>query len=112
MAGFRADAVNVNGRTVVHLSGELDIATAPELSECLEGASRRGAALVVLDLADLEFCDSSGLAQIVEWHRRGARQGFSLLLHAPTPSVTRLLELTSLNQLLNVEASGTVGPRR
>jgi anti-sigma B factor antagonist len=77
----------------VHVSGELDIATTPELERTLR-ASRSDARLVVLDLRDLAFMDSSGVHAIVDASLR-ARQAVRrlVLLRAP-PDLDRIFTLT------------------
>jgi anti-anti-sigma factor len=57
----RAEGPGVNR---VMLSGELDMATAPQLEEALSDAAR-GSVAVILDLSELEFMDSTGLQVIV-----------------------------------------------
>lgn len=54
--------------TWVRVAGELDLATSPELREALL-AAQRDASLVVLDLRDLTFIDSSGIHVIVDANR-------------------------------------------
>ena len=51
-------------------TGELDIATAPELEMCLENLLSAEGTTLVLDLADLEFTDSTGLTVLVEAVKR------------------------------------------
>ena len=50
--------------------GELDIATAVEFFSVAMDAARSGSSHVVLDLRELEFCDSTGLRAILELHER------------------------------------------
>jgi anti-anti-sigma factor len=56
----------------------------------------------VLDLRELSFMDSSGLASLIGLCRRGAGEGWSLVLAAPQPQVTRLLRITGLDQRLRL----------
>lgn len=66
----------------IRLSGELDLATTPELSDALEEA-QRVAHLVVLDLRDLDFIDVSAVRVIVGATVAARRGGRGLLLVAP-----------------------------
>ncbi len=75
-------------RVVVALHGELDLATAPELDDVL--TQHAGAELVV-DLEDLTFLDSSGLAVLL---RATARR--TLALRRPNQLVLRVLETTGV----------------
>ncbi|MBT2207848.1 STAS domain-containing protein [Actinomadura sp. NEAU-AAG7] len=102
------------GATVVALRGELDMATAPALREALRIALRDPGALVVIDLADVTFCDASGLALLVGTRRRTEREGAAVVLAAPRPQLARLLEISGLDRYFSVhrtvEAAGLAGP--
>jgi anti-anti-sigma factor len=75
----------------VHVGGELDIATAPLLERTL---SRSQARLVVLDLRELAFIDTSGVHAIINAGIRARKGGRRLLLvHVPS-HVDRMLTLT------------------
>ena len=102
--------VEVGGRTAdgirLQVSGDVDLAAAPDLLEAILEAGRSCAAgeHVVLDLAGVTFIDSSGLALLVDAHRRITAQDQVLLLGAVPERVQRLLELTGLDQLLRLES--------
>jgi anti-anti-sigma factor len=51
-----------DGTTVVTAAGEIDLASAPELRECLASVSNRK---VVVDLRAVTFLDSSGISVLV-----------------------------------------------
>jgi anti-anti-sigma factor len=83
----------------VHLAGELDIATAPQLERTLRDPALQ-ARLVVVDLRELGFIDSFGVHVIVEASVRARRDGRRLLLLRGRPCVDRLFALTpSANQV-------------
>ncbi|MBV8951462.1 MAG: STAS domain-containing protein [Actinobacteria bacterium] len=92
-----------DGRAVVQLSGELDMATAPEFVERAEPLVGTWPT-IVLDLSRLTFCDSSGLHAFIELRRRCEHAGHRLVLRAPTPAVRRVLELACADQRLTIEA--------
>jgi anti-anti-sigma factor len=81
------------------LSGELDLATADQLSSRLRALCASGRS-VVLDLAQLEFIDSSGIRELVRAVSGARRDGWSLSLD-PTmaPQVLRIIELLGLRDL-------------
>jgi len=74
---------------VVFLRGELDIATAPQLHECLTEYARRS---ITLDFSDVTFMDSSGVAALATARNRRSR----LLLRGVGPVQRRVLEATGL----------------
>lgn len=93
------------GRAVVRLRGELDIACADDLRRQLDEARREHGEHLVLDLADLKFMDSGGLAVIVGCYKAATAAGGSLTLAAPRPLVRRTLEITGLHRRIPVVAT-------
>lgn len=77
----------------VHVGGELDIVTTPELVRTL-AASQAQARLVVLDLRELEFIDSCGTHAIVGATGRARQAGGRLVLVRVPPNVDRMLQVT------------------
>ena len=85
-------------RTIA-LIGELDLATAPTLERELQDAEAANAPVIVLDLRELEFIDSTGLQLIIDAHRRGRSQ---LLLLGCPERVQRPFELCGLLEAFDV----------
>jgi anti-anti-sigma factor len=87
------------GAEVVELVGELDLGSIAEFDDALDAA--HGAARICVDLARLEFIDSSGLAAIVRAHQAADGAGGDLTIVA-TGVVRRTLETSGLMQMLHV----------
>ena len=77
----------------VHVGGELDVATVPELEHTLGDAQLR-ARLVVLDLRELTFIDGVGVRAIVGASVRARQLGRRLVLVRGNPNVNRMFTLT------------------
>ena len=92
----------VDGVTVAELSGELDLASAPDLREQLLGLLRPGAGRLVLDLSRVTFCDASGLAVLVGASHRARVLGGFLRLAAVSPPTARVLHITGLHRHLSI----------
>jgi|tagenome__1003787_1003787.scaffolds.fasta_scaffold17603047_2 anti-sigma B factor antagonist len=88
--------------TVLHASGEIDRDSVPVLVDAAEDALDDGADRLVVDLAAVTFCDSSGLSVFVQLHRRAAARGGSFALAAVQPPVRMVLQATNLDRLLEV----------
>jgi len=73
------------------LTGELDVATAPQLTDALEPALRRGGD-VTLDLSDLSFMDSTGL-QVLIGSAISLDGNGRLILRSPGNLVRTILQL-------------------
>jgi anti-sigma B factor antagonist len=98
-----SESVWPDGATVVSLSGEIDLETAPEVKTVLDRLAV-SKPRTILDLADVSFIDSTGLTMLLRVVQRAAKEGWSLAL-APKLSepVARLLELTNTYQLLPID---------
>ena len=90
-------------QVVVALRGELDVADAASAASALIALAARNCKIIV-DLAGLEFIDSSGLAALVLARRHARQAGGDLLLSAPQAQVLRLLTITRLIEVFGVHA--------
>jgi anti-sigma B factor antagonist len=103
----RAFTVQLQPRSDVALftvSGELDLASAPELEQALDQVRPELTKLVIVDLRELEFMDSTGLSIIVRAHQRLSEIGCELTLIKGPPQVQRLLDLTGVADRLRLVA--------
>ncbi|HEY7133688.1 MAG TPA: STAS domain-containing protein [Acidimicrobiia bacterium] len=109
--GLSCDVASADGETVVAVAGELDLATAPLLAGVVDGLHDPGVDTVVLDVTDLEFCDSSGLAVLVRSHHAAEEHGVRIVLRSPPPAMRSLLEITRLQYLIEPGDSDGRAPR-
>jgi anti-sigma B factor antagonist len=91
-----------DGHVVVSAQGELYIDTLQPLQDALLVQVAREHPRVVLDLAGVSQCDSSGLNLFVKAHRMADQHGGEFRLAAPGPTVRRLLALTNLDRALRI----------
>ncbi len=96
---------------VLHVAGVLDAYTAPDLRAELDAALAADASpsTLVLDLGGLGFLDSTGLRVLVETHSALAARGGTLRLRNATATTRRLLDITGLSDVLEVEATSAPG---
>jgi anti-sigma B factor antagonist len=93
-----------DGQVIVALRGVLDVADAASVAAALTAAAARQRDIII-DLAGLEFIDSSGVAALVRGRRQARHAGGELLLAAPQQQVLRVLTLTRLIDVFPVHAS-------
>ncbi|WP_285503987.1 STAS domain-containing protein [Actinokineospora sp. NBRC 105648] len=91
----------------VQITGDLDAATAPVLSEALIRARRdlrtvQGAVGIMLDLCAVPFLGAGGMHVIANAHNDCAADGLRLRVVAQHLAVTRPLTLTGLDRLLDL----------
>jgi anti-sigma B factor antagonist len=87
----------------LELSGELDISTAATLEHELAEIEHENVPRVLIDLTNLSFMDSSGLALIVRAMDTARNNGYELWIRRGAPQVQRLLELSGLCDRLNFD---------
>lgn len=97
------------GRLTIYLSGELDQHEAQQTSACIaELLDEYLPRDCVLDLSDLSFMDSSGIAVIVKANRHIRTIGGRLWVENPVKQVLRVIDAAGLDRMIPVE-SGRVG---
>jgi anti-anti-sigma factor len=100
--GFSVSTSERDGRAVVLVRGELDLATAPDLEGAVTAGLDAGKDVVV-DLRELDFMDSSGLRVLVAAHARARRDGgrFAIVRPLPGGAVARILSVAGIERELD-----------
>lgn len=88
---------------VAHLSGELDLVARESIVAEVTGRLTDGVAHVVIDLGAVIFCDSSGLAALLDIKRDADRRGTRLTLRSVPGPVERLFDLADVSGWLAIE---------
>lgn len=84
----------------LRLSGEIDITTAPILSEWLHAAESNGNSSVVVDLDQVTFMDAGGLRVFLRAADRANRGDRTFAITAASAMVQRILQITGTTHLL------------
>ena len=90
------------GIEVVAVSGEIDIASAPRLITGLNDAVGVGDRPMIVDLTGVGFMDSTGLALLLNAHRRLARRGKGFAVVCADGPVRRVFTITDMVDVLQV----------
>jgi anti-anti-sigma factor len=96
-AAFDVTVVNINGRAVVFMSGEIDLTAQARIREALRTAAQ-GSADVIVDLSQVTFIDTTGINALVGARRR-ARDGRFHVVGA-SGQIRNVLEITGVAQYL------------
>ncbi len=99
---LRVVVSSIDSRHEVHLQGELDLGTAPQLRDELARLAADGARFVTVDMKDLAFIDSTGLSVLITGLKRLRQQGGDMALRSPTPSTRKVLEITGLTEVFSI----------
>lgn len=91
------------GVVVVHTRGEVDVVTAAELQGALEETvTRHQCTVLIVDLSDVSFLASAGLAVLMRCSDNLSDRRCRFLVVAHSPATLRPLELTGLTEALEV----------
>ncbi len=103
-ASFSVTVGRSDGRVVVRVGGELDAYSSPQLrSTLLDLIDGQGNLALVIDLANLEFIDSTGLSVLMTAVRRSRAHGGDVVLRHPKASTMRLLRITAMDRVFAIE---------
>ncbi|MFC4909703.1 STAS domain-containing protein [Actinomadura gamaensis] len=92
------------GCVVIELRGELDLAGVGQLTDQVRAAFQRSD-IVVVDLTELGFIDSSGLGALIDGYKRANACGGRFTLVAPRPNVMSVFTITGLVQRFDIRGS-------
>lgn len=90
---------NLDGVWVVEVRGEINLSTSQELKKSFEKLPIKK---IVVDLEQVGYIDSSGLATLVEMLKKVRGQGGSLGLAGMSDKVKSLFEITKLDKLFQI----------
>jgi anti-sigma B factor antagonist len=102
---FRATPREANGATVVDVSGRITLGEGSAmLRELLRDLAKKGQKRVLLNLADVNYIDSSGIGELVSAYTSIKNQGGEMKLLHLTKKVHDLLQITKLYTVFDVHA--------
>jgi anti-anti-sigma factor len=91
-----------DGVELLLVEGELDIASAPRLISVLNGAVQEALRSLVVDLSEVDFMDSTGLALLINANRRLTRRSKGFAVVCPPGPLRRVFEVTDMVETLRV----------
>jgi anti-sigma B factor antagonist len=98
---MKAETRQQSGITIVDVSGDIDMGTSPGLRkmllESLETTSR-----LVVNLREVRYIDSSGIASLVEVLMKARRSQKQLVLFGLNKAVQEVLQLTRLTTIFEI----------
>jgi anti-sigma B factor antagonist len=101
---FGVDVSHRGEQVLLHVRGELDLATAPVFRQVAAGPATVGASQVVVDLTACDHLDSVGVGLLLGVLKRTRGRGGSVVVVCDEPRLLRVLELTGLDTLIPVVA--------
>jgi anti-sigma B factor antagonist len=89
---------DLDGHPLLAVAGDLDMSTAPSLTSAAMALIADGGRDLIIDLSEVAFCDSSGLASFVQIASRLEPGGGRLAIAGPQAIVRRILEVSGLDE--------------
>jgi anti-sigma B factor antagonist len=91
-----------DGYELLKVEGELEIATAPRMLAALNEAVADMSRPLVVDLTEVVFMDSTGLALLINVRRRVVRRGQGFAIVCPSGPIARVFEIADMVESLRV----------
>ena len=91
------------GDAILILCGEIDFASARTLEAELHRAENALPRRIVLNLAALDFIDSTGIHLLIDAQQRADAMGHELVLTHVPPQAERLFSLTGIDARITIE---------
>lgn len=107
MSSLSVHSTRENGRLVLEVAGELDLAVTADLRTAADEALAAGDVIdVVVDLGGVTFIDSTGLGTLVEIRNAALEGGATMRVTAVQPAPSRVIEIAGLAEAFGIAASG------
>ncbi len=93
----------INGWTILDLSGDIDLANSPAMRKALLGEIKeKRTPKVFLNLKNVRYIDSSGIASLVEGLKASRDQGSRLILYSLNKTVREVMQLSRLQKIFEI----------
>ncbi|WP_299535880.1 STAS domain-containing protein [uncultured Streptomyces sp.] len=91
------------GPHVLTVTGELDYHTSTRLHQALDDVPLAPGTGLVIDLAGLTYCDSTGITLLVTAYQRAEAIGARFSLAATSPDLLRVFHIVGLDQVFSLQ---------
>lgn len=91
-----------SGTVIVAPRGDVDMSCSPVLRTALRGEQDLRPRRLIVDLAEVGYMDSSGLATLVEAMRTAKRNGTRMVLCGMNDKVRAIFEIARLHQFFTI----------
>ena len=102
MISLAVERSRVDGYELLAVEGELDAATASRMIAALNEAFAELRLPLVVDLSNVDFMDSTGLALLMNAYRRVMRRGQGFAIVCPGGPISRVFEIADMVESLHV----------
>lgn len=98
----KIQSIESDGDVLVRVAGDVDLSTSPDLRKVLlKDIPSKGKTLAI-DLSEVPYMDSSGVATMVEGLKKCMAKGASFVLVSPSGAVLKVLQLARLDTVFEI----------
>jgi anti-sigma B factor antagonist len=98
-----AARISADGVIILDISGDIDLANSPAMRKTLLGEIKeKHSSKIFLNLKNVRYIDSSGIASLVEGLKASRDNGARMILYALSPSVREVMELSRLQKIFEI----------
>ena len=94
-----------NGLMICRVEGEIDISSSPDIKKIFDKLIAQKIPRIVVDLSNVSYVDSSGLATLVGILKNMRSYGGKMKLAGMSSKIKSLFEITKLDKLFDIAAS-------
>jgi len=97
--------IEKDGNYKIQVSGQVDLYTSPNLRKAILDTVDKSNSQITVNLSQVEYMDSSGVATLVEGLRSAMKQKKSFKLLSPSAPVRKVLNLSRLETVFSIVES-------
>lgn len=90
------------GVALVSATGEVDLNSSPQLRQAMAPQIKKKMRGLIIDLSQVSYMDSSGIATLVEAMQGCKKVGMALRLAAPSPAVSEVFKMAHLEKVFEI----------
>jgi anti-sigma B factor antagonist len=102
---FSVSVESEDSSYVVSVTGEVDVATAPDLRERLHEVIADGPVVLVVDLLGVTFIDSTALGVLIDALKRSEAIGAAMRIVVSEPRILKVFTITGLTDIFVIRVS-------
>lgn len=101
--GFRVNTYERAGEVMVSVHRDLDLSSVPRLDAALKRVVEAGGYRdIIVDLADAQVVDMTGVSLLFKWSRALRTYGVDLVLSAPSATALKALKGSGLYEMFTI----------
>ena len=98
VSGFSVEIEEKNNIPIIHVKGEIDVYTCPQLRTLLTDLVQKGQVLLILNLENIQYIDSTGLGTIAHTARTIENSNGKVCVVCTKNQIKKIFEVSGLEK--------------